>query len=454
MRAPNHIAGGIVFTGTFASFWNVNIFSDWVLLLLTIFASLLPDIDHTRSTVGKAFYPVAKWIDKRYGHRTITHSLPFFLVISGFIYLLEFHTSLENIFLTFFFAFLSHLLLDMMTIQGIPLFYPFKRNPCVIPADPGLRIRGGSSQEFIVFGFFVMIMSFSYPLFQNGFWHTYNNQFATIKHLNSSNRKTEKILEVNYIFTNNSNQIQGSGLLVYSDNSKSIIWKENQEIIEISSEAVLEKLEFKESPYPKIYQEFEFSGITIDSLNSVFNDGLVIYADINSSQTFFFGGKESKETNLKYALNPKLKELMKKDYEREQTIELKENEISHKKQLFKLYNSQKNQLLVQKNDVLNSLKFSDISDYKRENLYSSLKEIQKEIEKIKPFENDIPQLENELEIYRKVTTESAKFYGKSRILRLAKTQENIDKYKQEASLYFNFSDYQPSENQEDEAGYF
>jgi inner membrane protein len=431
MRAPNHIAGGIVFTATFASFWNVNIFSDWKLIFLTVFASLLPDIDHTRSIIGKLCFPVAKWIDRKYGHRTITHSLLFFAVLSIIVYLIEFHTFLENIFLVFNFAFISHLLLDMLTVQGIPLFYPFKRNPCVIPADPNIRIKGGSSQEIVVFGFFILILSFSYPLFQNGFWNTYNNQFATVKHLNSSNRKSNKILEVNYAFTDNSNLKKGNGLLVYSDENKAIVWKENTELIEIRVKAIIEYLEFKDSSYPKYYKDFSFEAIDSDSLNQILNEGIVIFASINSDENFIFEGKEKKEATINYYLNPKISVLSKKDYNHEKMIELKESEILYRRQLKKLYLSQKNELLLQKETVSNRLKEPEISDYTKERLYLSFKEIEGELAKIKPFDDDISKLESELNIFKKTEIEPAKFYGKGRILKLAKESGSS---KLEASL--------------------
>ncbi len=37
--------------------------------------ALLPDIDHPESTIGRIFSPLAKSIQRKYGHRTITHSI-------------------------------------------------------------------------------------------------------------------------------------------------------------------------------------------------------------------------------------------------------------------------------------------------------------------------------------------------------------------------------------------
>ncbi len=42
---------------------------------LAVLGSQLPDIDTTTSTVGKICYPVSSWIEDRFPHRSITHSL-------------------------------------------------------------------------------------------------------------------------------------------------------------------------------------------------------------------------------------------------------------------------------------------------------------------------------------------------------------------------------------------
>src|SRR5690606_21555976 len=89
MKAPSHIAGGIVFTGIFCSFWNINIFSNPWYLSLTVFSSLLPDIDHSRSIIGKMFLPISRYLDRNFGHRTITHSIIFALATYLLVYLIS-----------------------------------------------------------------------------------------------------------------------------------------------------------------------------------------------------------------------------------------------------------------------------------------------------------------------------------------------------------------------------
>ena len=73
MKAPNHIVGGYVFTGLVSSLLGWNIFTDPVLLGVTFLGSLMPDIDHPRSLLGRSFFPISKVINRRFGHRTITH---------------------------------------------------------------------------------------------------------------------------------------------------------------------------------------------------------------------------------------------------------------------------------------------------------------------------------------------------------------------------------------------
>ncbi len=42
---------------------------------LAILGSQIPDIDTTTSTIGKILYPISNWIEDRFPHRFITHSL-------------------------------------------------------------------------------------------------------------------------------------------------------------------------------------------------------------------------------------------------------------------------------------------------------------------------------------------------------------------------------------------
>ena len=94
---------------------------------------LLPDVDHPSSTIGKRVkwlsYPVWAF----FGHRGITHSLlfPLLIVFAGHYYNIAFMQWVAL-------GVILHLLGDFLTPSGIPLLYPLKtsyRAPITIPTN-------------------------------------------------------------------------------------------------------------------------------------------------------------------------------------------------------------------------------------------------------------------------------------------------------------------------------
>lgn len=229
MNAPNHIVGGFTFTGIFASILGVNILSDVSYLLLIGIGALLPDIDHTKSIIGKIFYPFAKMINRSYGHRTITHSLIFIVVSTAMISAFQaaFFPSYPAG-LLFGLALSSHIIFDMMTVMGVPLFYPFLKNPCVLPANPRMRMRTGNiHHETIAMCLFLVSALFLQPLFANGFWTTYNRAFGTLNHLKSEYNKSKDLLHVTFWIQEGSNTDSLSGLLIRTDGSKMVLLQDD-----------------------------------------------------------------------------------------------------------------------------------------------------------------------------------------------------------------------------------
>ena len=310
MTAPNHVAGGIVFTGIFCSLWNINIFANPYYITATIIFSLLPDIDHTKSIIGKAVYPLAKWFSIHYGHRTITHSLVFLLLVSGTSYILEHfqligeNTMKHEVSTIVFFATFSHLLLDMVTIQGIPLFYPFYRNPCVIPANVELRIRTGNlKQEGIALFMFGLSTIFLQDLFRDGFWFTYNKKFNDITHLHREFDNSNTLLEVKYNFDVFQHNYQGKGYLVYADFLQCYILGDT--LIHLSEERqgqLIRSLEPKKTKEVLSVKTVEFQNISIDSLNVLLANKFIAKGKIFSNQTVEVITKEKLERETYFDL--------------------------------------------------------------------------------------------------------------------------------------------------------
>ncbi|MGY4689959.1 metal-dependent hydrolase [Salibacterium sp. K-3] len=87
---------------------------------------LLPDICQPFSWIGRRIRPVSKMIQKLFGHRTITHSILFMAVIyicAGLIPY-DWGSAFQYGITT---GAASHLILDMMTPNGIHLLYPVKQ---------------------------------------------------------------------------------------------------------------------------------------------------------------------------------------------------------------------------------------------------------------------------------------------------------------------------------------
>ena len=112
-------------------------------------ASVIPDIDTGASTIGRAVPPLTRFIERRYGHRTLTHSLPF----AGLLFLLLLVPIMAGIdpCTCAIAGYCSHLLLDTCTPNGVRLFYPFSGVRCVFPFDGNsprrFRVETGSKLD-------------------------------------------------------------------------------------------------------------------------------------------------------------------------------------------------------------------------------------------------------------------------------------------------------------------
>jgi inner membrane protein len=279
MTVYNHVAGGIVFTGTFCSLFDINIFGSKTALFVCIIGAILPDIDHTKSLIGKIFYPLSKAIYRNFGHRTITHSLLIFSILSLIFGVFEgFFSPNPHLYLIFIFAYFSHLVLDMITVAGVPLFYPFFKNRCVIPANPKLRLHTGNMRSEGVLLFIFSILTFTFqPLFANGFWSTYNQNFGTISHINREFSRSNQVLELDYVFQYFGEVFAGTGLILESSRYQiRVLNNDNLIVINKDENTQIQSLEFHQKDSIYAVQKHNFVSISPDSLASYFSKNYVL----------------------------------------------------------------------------------------------------------------------------------------------------------------------------------
>lgn len=152
MRAVTHISFSILSLGLLSGVTHSSL--ELQNIICTGIASLLADIDTTKSTLGKIFYPISNFLENRFGHRTITHSLLFVSLLSLILLPLYFWKS--TFYLAFLIGYLSHLTIDCLNKSGVPLLYPSKVF-FVFPGKAKWRIEVGSLGETILCLFIIAL---------------------------------------------------------------------------------------------------------------------------------------------------------------------------------------------------------------------------------------------------------------------------------------------------------
>lgn len=159
MISVTHISFGVLLTEF--TLTSLGIEPNTTTLALSGLGSLLPDIDTPKSAIGKIF-PPSKIIEQKYGHRQITHSWIFIIIslviFTPFIFflgLLKYSGLIIGI--------VSHIMLDMANISGVPFFYP-SPSRFVFPDNKASRIEVNSKREYIFLAILIFLVTITTPL--------------------------------------------------------------------------------------------------------------------------------------------------------------------------------------------------------------------------------------------------------------------------------------------------
>ncbi|MCE4950557.1 hypothetical protein BUZ46_09330 [Staphylococcus hominis] len=121
MTGKTHVAAGLLVGAMTVDHYHTDLFSTVTVICLAISGSLLPDICHTRSKIGRQFKILSLLVSTIFGHRTFTHSLLFLGMIGFLLILIQTPT---YYLVTIIGAMASHVILDMLTPRGVKLLYP------------------------------------------------------------------------------------------------------------------------------------------------------------------------------------------------------------------------------------------------------------------------------------------------------------------------------------------
>jgi len=113
-----HLAFSFLLALFLFKYFSLNFY---LFLIIFTLAGILPDIDHSKSWIGRKVKLLSWLINFVFGHRKLIHSM-FFAIFLAIIIKLFFN----DYYIPFFLGYLSHLFLDALTKQGVRVFYPFK----------------------------------------------------------------------------------------------------------------------------------------------------------------------------------------------------------------------------------------------------------------------------------------------------------------------------------------
>jgi inner membrane protein len=161
MMAVTHmtisLAGATIITGS----------ANPKVMLLAAIGSQIPDLDTTKSWVGLAFYPLARYLEERFPHRSLTHSFFLTIVIALlslpvlFLYSWQLWAALP----------IGHLLScfsDCCTKLGCQFFYPVNKDNWVMGLNPQNRLETGKPGEYGVLASAMCIFVISFYLVTGG----------------------------------------------------------------------------------------------------------------------------------------------------------------------------------------------------------------------------------------------------------------------------------------------
>ena len=167
MMKKTHLKGGII-SGLAISYIANNILTGtnpealnaMLIISGSAIGSLLPDIDHPQSYMGRKLplfsgllnliHKISKKLkmkrtQKFYGHRGFMHSLVFWTLLCLLVFLVSKNEVLQVLTIGIFIGVLSHILLDVLTVSGVPILMPLTFKNFKIPI---VRTNGLSEKIF------------------------------------------------------------------------------------------------------------------------------------------------------------------------------------------------------------------------------------------------------------------------------------------------------------------
>ncbi|MEG4293240.1 metal-dependent hydrolase [Microcoleus sp. C2C3] len=141
---------------------------DPTVLAVAIAASQIPDIDTSTSSIGQILWPISRWIEKRYPHRSITHSLIFTAALGLISFGIWWRHQIDvKVAIALPLGHLVSCFSDTFTKAGVQLFWP---SPlwCVFGLNPKRRLTTGGTGEYWVLVAAIAAIAINFGLINGG----------------------------------------------------------------------------------------------------------------------------------------------------------------------------------------------------------------------------------------------------------------------------------------------
>jgi len=302
MLAPTHSVFGIFLTLIFLAVFGIQLSLHWSIILVAILGAIIPDIDHPRSVIGRTFPFISIPLERRYGHRTITHSFIgwFFssivfsvvVVFISLIYAILIRSAdpLSNPLIArwvaaFSISYFSHLILDMFNPRGSQMFWPDTGRD-VLPKNPRFRPESGSREEIFIFIVLFFLMLLAFPISKYGIASSLRWLMATpgsaIQEYKTM--KTHAYLEFTGVFSDTKEPIEGVGEILDVQSSRMvIIYKKDIFTLsdDLSADILASHVRIKWTPQPIIVTKKEFKDESRDSLLAQIPAGALVSGTVH-----------------------------------------------------------------------------------------------------------------------------------------------------------------------------
>ena len=130
MRLGTHLTGGVFAYTATATLFQLPFTATGVVVAAA--ASAAPDVDTLGSTVGRVFAPLARRIERRYGHRTLTHCYAAQVAVAALALPLV-AAGQPHLYAALVVGYASHPFLDTLTVQGVRVWWPWSDRRGVFP---------------------------------------------------------------------------------------------------------------------------------------------------------------------------------------------------------------------------------------------------------------------------------------------------------------------------------